>query len=124
MPSYVVAAAGDQGSSRQDQQIQQLNNQIQQITSQIQQLNQRQQASESQWGQIQQRFEQMIVDVGATVSTLQTRLAGLEAGQPDRVVLFELKERVALFEGKEKEKLKKKTSQEQGAKYVSHRHYL
>ena len=113
MPSYVVSAAGE--PIQQIQQIQQLNNQIQQ-------LNQNQQAMESQLNQVQQlapqihqltlRFEQMIVDTGSIISTMQSRLASLETGQPDRVVLFELKERVAQFEGeKEREKEKEKNGE-------------
>ena len=57
---------------------------------------------------------------------MQGRLASFETGQPDCVVLFELKERVAQFEGeKEKEKEKEKTkNRECVAKYAYHHRYL
>ena len=99
MPSYVVAAAGD-GS-------QQLNHQIQQLVQNHKVLEEQLQQMSHQLPQLASRFEHMIVDTGSVIATLQSRLASLEAGQPDRVILFELKERLTQVEG-EKEKEKEK----------------
>ena len=106
MPSYVVAAAGESNS----QQIHQLNQQIQQLVQNHKVLEDQLQQLNHQIPQLAERFQQMIVDTGSVISTLQNRLASLEAGAADRVVLFELKERVAQFEGeKEKEKNESRT---------------
>ena len=95
----MVSAVGG-GKTQQIHQIQQIHNQIQQLSQSQQIMKGQLQQLAHQIPQLAQRFEQMIVDTGSVISTMQSRLASLEAGQPDRVVLFELKERVAQFEEK------------------------
>ena len=108
MPSYVVSAAGESHGSQQQQLNQQMASQIQQLVQNHKVLEEQIQQLNHQIPQLAERFQQMIVDTGSVISTLQTRLASLEAGAADRVILFELKERVAQFEG-EREKNESKT---------------
>ena len=109
MPSYVVSAAvGDS-----QPQVHPLIQQIQQLSQQQQHLNQQQQKIESQFQQqiqlLTRRLEEILKQTATHISTLETRLQSLESGQPDRVVLFELKEKVDGLQEKCEEKNESKT---------------